>query len=290
MYAAKRSHRGHAFYDPTFDTLQRERLAMIADLQCAVERNEFVLDYQPIVSLRTGKIERMEALVRWRHPRRGLVPPGEFIGLAEETGLIGPLTLWVLEAALAQWRTWCETGRTIPIAVNVSPVALRDPEVGARMLQMVIADGTVGRALEVEITESAVMMDPEWATAALQPFRALGMRVAIDDFGVGYSSLARLKNLPVDDVKIDRGFVQNMTSDDKDRAIVRSVIVLAHQLGLTVVAEGCENQATRTMLEASGCDLVQGYDLSRPMSPAELAVWLNKHGDRVPWVGRTPVR
>jgi diguanylate cyclase len=248
------------------------------ELRQAIEQDELTLHFQPKVDL-TGGLAGVEALVRWRHPQRGVVPPDQFIPLAEHTGLIKPLTRWVLEAALRQCRAWLAGGREIPVAVNVSMHDLHDTGFPNTIAGLLASNGVPARCLRVEITECAIMADPARAQEVLERLRALGIGVAVDDFGTGYSSLAYLKRLPVDELKIDRSFVRHLAEDDNDRAIVRSTIGLAHDLGLNVVAEGVEDQAAWDLLGRFGCDLVQGYFVSRPLPAAELVHWL----EASPW-------
>ncbi|MBV9282774.1 MAG: EAL domain-containing protein [Chloroflexi bacterium] len=281
MYTAKRSQQGYAVYASHQDIYSRNRLGLITDLQRAIARGELVLHYQPIVSLRTGQATSVEALVRWAHPVRGLIPPDDFIPLIEETGLVEPLTRWVIDAALRQWQEWHSDGLDLSVAFNLSAHALRHTELGKEIEGLVQTRRGRVSLLHMELTESSLMADPDWATSTLQPLHALGIRISIDDFGTGYSSLARLKHLPVDEIKIDRTFVQNMVHDRDDAAIVQSVVDLAHNLGLTVVAEGCEDRATWDLLRETGCDLVQGYYVSRPLPAADLRLWLNRQQFRL---------
>jgi predicted signal transduction protein with EAL and GGDEF domain len=274
MYVAKRAGGGQAVYEPTQDHHTPERLAVHTELRLGIDRGELVLHYQPKFACHDGQLVGVEALVRWAHPRRGLVMPDEFIPLAEQTGLITPLSRWVLEAVVRQCRVWQDLGRHIPIAVNLSMRDLHDVHLPATIQQLLTRWAVPPRLLRVEITESSLMADPERALAIVARLAALGVRIAIDDFGTGYSSLAYLKKLPVDELKIDRSFVSDMRDDASDQAIVRSTIDLAHNLGLRVVAEGVEDAATWQLLTQLGCDEAQGYHLGRPAPPTALATWL----------------
>jgi PAS domain S-box-containing protein len=216
----------------------------------------------------------VEALVRWQHPKRGFLPPSEFIPLAEQTELIYPLTRWVLEAALRQHHAWHAMGLDIPVAVNLSRRTLHDPRLPDMVAQLLTRWGVVPSALVLELTESSLVADPQRASENLAQLRALGVRVSIDDFGTGYSSLASLKNLPVDELKIDQSFVQAMATDSGARSIVRAIIDLADALKLRVVAEGVEDRATWDVLAGLGCDVAQGYFLSRPIATTELEAWI----------------
>jgi diguanylate cyclase (GGDEF)-like protein len=269
MYVAKRSGRGFAVYSPEQDQHSPDRLALVGELRRAIEADELTLVYQPKVSLLTGQAVGVEALIRWHHPQRGMVPPDQFIALAEQTGLIKHLSAWVLNAALRQARAWMNAGLDLPIAVNLSMRDLHDvelPDAVARLLQKWQVPAW---RLVVEITENGLMADSARALQVITGLRSMGIRIAIDDFGTGYSSLAYLKRLPVDELKIDRSFVRDLATDDDDLAIVRSTIRLGHDLGLSIVAEGIEDSGTWDLLKRLGCDVAQGYFIGRPM-PAEV--------------------
>jgi diguanylate cyclase (GGDEF)-like protein len=272
MYHAKETSTGWALYHDELNVHTPERLALVADLRRAIERDELLLHYQPKIDLTTGKLQGVEALVRWRHPERGMMPPGDFIGLAEHTGLIRPLTRWVMREAIAQSRRWRAHGLEVPIAVNLSVRALtRDlpDEIGALLAESCVP----GEWLELELTETMVMQNPAEGLAILERLAALGILLSVDDFGTGYSSLGYLKRLPVGEIKIDRSFVTNMDRDDSDRAIVRSTIDLARHLGLTVVAEGVESAAVLADLRRLGCSSAQGFHISQPLEPEALLGW-----------------
>jgi diguanylate cyclase (GGDEF)-like protein len=279
MSAAKRSGTGFVLYAAHQGELATGRLALMGELREAIERDELVLHFQPQVDLRTGRMGGVEALVRWQHPWRGLVPPGEFLPLAEQTGLIQPLTLWVLEEALGRCREWWDRGLRLEMIVNLSTRNLQDPELPEAIARLLRASGLPSHALRLEITESAVMANPTRAAEMLEDLRAMGVRFSIDDFGTGYSSLAYLKKLPVDELKIDRSFVMDMLREASDRAIVRAIIEMGHSLGLKVVAEGVEDGETLEALAGLGCDTAQGYFISRPVPAPELERWL----ESAPW-------
>jgi EAL domain-containing protein (putative c-di-GMP-specific phosphodiesterase class I) len=223
-----------------------------------------------------------EALLRWAHPQHGWIPPAHFVALAERTGLITSLSQWVLGAALRQQRTWRDAGLALPVAVNLSMHDLHDTALPDLVASMLVDAGLPASALEVEITESTLMNDPERTMIALRRLRDLGVRIAVDDFGTGYSSLAYLKDLPIQELKIDRSFVQDVCAGGSDLAIVESIIDLAHKLGLTVVAEGVEDEETRTELARLDCDRAQGFHFGRPMSADQLASshWAAKRSAR----------
>ncbi len=275
MYVAKRAGSGYAVYAAAHDQHSPARLTLETELRAALAAGALVLHYQPTVDVRSGRADRVEALARWPHPQHGLIPPDQFIPLAEQTGLIVPLTQWVLETALAQCHAWEQAGWTLGVAVNLSMRSLHDPGLPETIAWLLRRYAVPPERLTLEITESALMVDPAQAQAVLLRLTALGVQLAIDDFGTGYSSLGYLKQLPVDAVKIDKSFVQNMGhTTTKDSAIVRSIIDLGHNLGLAVVAEGVEDQATWQRLRAAGCDVAQGFYMSRPMPAAELEHWL----------------
>jgi diguanylate cyclase (GGDEF)-like protein/PAS domain S-box-containing protein len=278
MYVAKRGQSNVVVYTPEQDHYSAERLALGGDMRRAIEHDELLVHFQPKLDLRDGTLVGVEALVRWQHPQRGFLPPAEFIPLAEEIGLIYPLTRWVLEAALRQHHAWRALGLDIPVAVNLSRRSLHDPQLPAMIAELLARLGVAPAGLVLEITEGSLMSDPVRAWENLAQLRALGVRMSIDDFGTGYSSLASLKNLSVDELKIDRSFVQAMATDASSRAIVRAIIDLADALNLQVVAEGVEDRATWDVLAGLGCDVAQGYFLSRPLAAADLEAWLADTG------------
>ncbi|MBV8618832.1 MAG: EAL domain-containing protein [Curvibacter sp.] len=274
MYAAKRRLSGALLYDPAFDSASTQTLSLLTELRRAVERDELRLYLQPKVHLRTGRVVAAEALVRWQHPQRGLLPPIEFIPFAEQTGFVRQLTLWIFEAAVR----WLAGPRPAPadlrVSINLSTRDLLDPDLSNRLGRLLQAQGLAAGQFCLEITESAIMDDPLRAEATLNRLSAQGFKLSIDDFGTGYSSLAYLKRLPVDELKIDKSFVLGMENDEDDAKIVRSTIDLAHNLGLSVVAEGVENQDLLVRLAQLDCDEAQGYHLSRPLPAPAFADWL----------------
>jgi diguanylate cyclase (GGDEF)-like protein len=272
LYRAKTGGKARsALFEPGLATAAVQRMDLENDLRRALEREEFCLHYQPIVDLVAGGLVGWEALVRWQHPDRGLVPPDDFIHIAEETGLIVPLGQWVLEEACRQAGIWQDQtdGRELSMSVNLSGRQFQQPSLVNDVQRALAEAGLEPRALKLEITESVVMQDVDLASATLDALAALGVRVAIDDFGTGYSSLAYLKRFPIETLKIDRSFVSGIVDDPQDAAIVRSVIALADALNLTVTAEGIETSAQRMRLVELGCDLGQGYLFGRPL-PADL--------------------
>jgi predicted signal transduction protein with EAL and GGDEF domain len=274
MYVAKRGGSGQAIYTAEQDEHSPARLTLTAELQQAIEHDQLFLHYQPIVCIETGAARHAEALVRWQHPQHGLLAPNRFIPLAEQTGLIVPLTKRVAALALRQCAAWQALSVPIGVAVNLSVRTLHDPQLPDTIAELLHDCGVPPASLNLEITESAIMSDPQGALRTLTRLHDMGVRLSIDDFGTGYSSLAYLKRLPVDELKIDRSFVQQMVTDNNDAVIVRSTIDLAHNLGLRVVAEGVEDRETCERLAALGCDLVQGYYLGRPMPAGDLGRWL----------------
>jgi diguanylate cyclase (GGDEF)-like protein/PAS domain S-box-containing protein len=276
MYTAKHATGSFAFYQPEQDHHTPDRLLLAGELRQAIECNDLLLHYQPKACFETGRVAHVEALVRWRHPRQGLIFPDHFIPLAEQTGLIRPLCLWVLNEALRQCALWRDEGRGLRVAVNLSMRNLHDSQLPDAIMQILAQWNLEPSWLEVEITESALAADPGRALEILTRLSDMGVRIAIDDFGTGYSSLAYLKRLPADEIKIDKSFVFGMTTDENDATIVRSTIDLGHNLGLKVVAEGIEDQATWDLLHSWGCDFAQGYLLSRPLDAPDFMTWLLK--------------
>ncbi len=274
MYVAKRERSGHALYDEERDRHSVDQLALAGALRQAIACDQLLLHYQPKVELAGDCVRAVEALVRWRHPEHGLIPPDRFIPLAEQTGLIAPLTLWVLDTALRQSRRWRDVGLRLDVAVNLSMWNLHDPGLVDALTRMLSSYAVAPASVRLELTESTVMEDAERSRDVLTRLAALGVRISIDDFGTGYSSLAYLKRLPVDELKIDKSFVKGMADDENDRAIVASTINLAHSLGLRVVAEGVEDKPAWDTLARMGCDVAQGYYLSRPLPAPELEQWL----------------
>lgn len=273
---AKGSQRRFALYDPAQDHYSSERLALIGELRDALQDNQLVLHYQPKADLKTGRVIGAEALMRWQHPKRGMIPPGQFIPLAEHTGLIKPLTEWAIQTALRQIQAWQKEGIDLIVAVNLSARNLLDPDLPHQIGRFLKEFGVAPDRLELEITESVIMADPARAMDCLTQLNQMGLRLSVDDFGTGYSSLAYLKRLPVHELKIDQAFVQGLMKDRKDAAIVRAAIDLGHGMGLTQVAEGVEDQQTWHGLIALGCDMVQGSFLSMPLPAADLARWLRE--------------
>ncbi len=277
MYTAKRTHTSYAFYELTADESSPRRLTLISALRQAIASNTLQLFYQPKAEVKRGIVQSVEALARWYHPTYGFIPPDEFIPLAEQMGLILPLTLWVLETAIRQCQRWRMAGQEIAIAVNLSAWSLRDVTLPDTIAAILKSYDLPPSFLRLELTEGAVMTDIHRALEVLNHLVAMGIHIAVDDFGTGYSSLAYLKRLPIDELKIDRSFVQHMATNQTDEMIVRSTVALAHHLGLQVVAEGVEDKGTWDLLARVGCDVIQGYYLSRPVPAAEFEQWLQRH-------------
>jgi diguanylate cyclase (GGDEF)-like protein/PAS domain S-box-containing protein len=280
MYQAKGAGRScFRFFDRSMNEQAVHRLEMEAQLRQAVETNQLELYFQPKILLESGELSGLEALLRWNHPERGLIPPLEFIPLAEETGLIIPMSYWVIEEACRQLAKWRRNGWDVKVAINLSPRQFHDETLAQRVEAILRRTKVPGHALEVELTESAVMDDPERAIIILQRLRSLGLRISVDDFGTGYSSLAYLKRFPINAVKIDRSFVKDLPEDSEDGAIVRAILELARALGLEVIAEGVETSEQLDFLRCSGCAQVQGFYFSRPLPASGIADWL-KRGHR----------
>jgi diguanylate cyclase (GGDEF)-like protein len=274
MYQAKQARRGHQLYCGESDDSGPMRLRVLQELHTALDQGQLLLHYQPKLNLRTGKVDSVEALVRWMHPQRGLLYPDSFLGLAEDAGMMRRLSQVVLEEALDQAVLWRAGDHPLSVAVNLSASSLVDAELPFEIARMLIDRGLPPEVLEIEVTEEFLMADRDRTRHVLARLRDLGIRIAVDDFGTGYSSLAYLRELPVDDLKLDRSFVFPMAEDPRAAALVFSTVELAHSLGLTMIAEGVEDQATLTALTEHGCDLAQGYFISRPVAAPVLDAWL----------------
>jgi diguanylate cyclase (GGDEF)-like protein len=276
MYHAKKQMLGASLYNAEYDPHSTKRLAILTELGRAIRDNQLSLHYQPKVLLTEKRCYGFEALIRWQHPDMGFVLPNDFIPIAELTSSIHQLTAWVLEAAIKQCREWQDQGYQLSVAVNLSARNLMDDTIGKKVERLLTKYELSPSRLELEITESAIMTDPNRAQRNLDVLNNLGIHLAIDDFGTGYSSLSYLKRLPVQTLKIDNAFVRNMMNDLQDEVIVNSTIHLAHNLGLTVVAEGVENEELLTRLSGLGCDEAQGYFIGKPMPAQHVKQWLEK--------------
>jgi len=276
MYVAKSGNLGFQVYAAKYDQHSRSRLALLGELRRAIDEGELVLHYQPKIDLTTGRADGVEALLRWQHPSRTLIPPGEFIPFAEHTGLIRPLTAFVLNAALRQAHQWRQAGLDLNMAVNLSARNVVDPQLPLDVSRLLAHWDVPAERLELEITESALMGEPVRTVEVLTSLSQMGVSLALDDFGTGYSSLASLKRLPVDEIKIDRSFVMHMAAVESDAMIVRSTIDLGHNLGLRVVAEGVETPEAWDLLVDLDCDVAQGFYLGRPMPGADVARWIQE--------------
>jgi diguanylate cyclase (GGDEF)-like protein len=278
MYTAKGSLTGLSVFSAEHEKDGAGRLALMSDLRRAVDEGELILYYQPQIDLRTGAMTSVEALVRWMHPKRGLVGPDEFIPLAERTGLIKRLTRSVLTEAIRQARAWELAGLRVPIAVNLSMRNIHDPQLPQTIAQLLQRWDARPDLLRLEMTETVLAADPQRALQTMDSLRAMGVHIALDDFGIGYSSLAYLNRLPLDEIKIDKSFVIGMIDDESSATIVRATVDLGHGLGYGVVAEGVENAETRQRLSALGCDAIQGFLIARPMPADQTAEWIGKAG------------
>ena len=276
MYDAKRGLSGVASYSPDRDPYSSRRLSLTGDLARALEAGTLEVHYQPQADPATGQVACVEALLRWNHPVWGQVPPDEFIPLAEHTGLIKPLTRFVIDTAVRQCLAWRDAGTPVLMAVNISARNLLETELADSVARVLVQAGLPASMLKLEVTESAIVAEPERGVQALERLVDLGLTISIDDFGTGYSSLTRLRSLPVHEVKIDRTFVRHLADQAEDLAVVRAVISLGHDLGLDVVAEGVEDEASWRILQDLGCDLVQGYFLARPMAAVSMTSWLRE--------------
>jgi EAL domain-containing protein (putative c-di-GMP-specific phosphodiesterase class I) len=279
MYRAKAAGRNaYQFYTPEMSERGVALLNMEGGLRRALERDEFLLHYQPKAGVSTGALTGFEALLRWRHPERGLVLPDEFIPVLEETGLIVEVGEWVLDAVCAQINEWTRAGLDpVPVAINLSARQFLARDLGATIKRILDRHRIEASLLELEITESSLMVNPEEATRTLEYLKSLGVRISIDDFGTGYSSLGYLKRFPLDSLKVDRSFVRDVTTDADDAAITRAVITMAHSLGLEVIAEGVETESQLAFLAENGCDQIQGFYLARPQPVEECVKALVEH-------------
>jgi EAL domain-containing protein (putative c-di-GMP-specific phosphodiesterase class I) len=293
MYRAKQAGRNtHQFYLPQMQIRASERLRLETDLRGALDRNEYVLHFQPKVNLATGALCGIEVLLRWQSPERGQVPPGEFIDALEETGLIIPVGEWVISSTCAQIRHWQADGLTVPpIAVNLSARQFRQKQLH-EVIGRIVADSHIDpRLLEFELTESILMSDSEYAVETLHLIKALGIQLALDDFGTGYSSLSYLRRFPLDALKIDRSFIRDVTANSDDASIVLAIINLARSLKLKVIAEGVETRDQMVFLTRHGCDEAQGYYIARPMPGEDMSRVLRTGLDFQAWAGaRVPFR
>jgi EAL domain-containing protein (putative c-di-GMP-specific phosphodiesterase class I) len=283
MYRAKELGRNtFQFYSADMGTRASDDLALENDLRHAIERDELVLNYQPLVEARTGRILGLEALVRWRHRERGLISPAQFIPLAEESGLIVPIGEWVLRTACAQCQLWRSNGLPhLKVAVNLSARQFREHGLDEMVTRIMQEVGLEPEALELELTESIIMQSSHDTLAVMQRLSELGVTFSIDDFGTGYSNLAYLKRFPVDVLKVDRSFVKDIPDDLDDAAIADAIITMAHSLGMQVIAEGVETEQQRVFMRSHGCDAMQGFFFSRPL-PVEEVSQLLKHQSPLP--------
>jgi diguanylate cyclase (GGDEF)-like protein len=273
MYVAKRSHSGIEKYSKEHDLFSAERLALASEVRRAIEQHELVVHYQPKIDLRTGRADGVEALVRWLHPTRGLLQPGEFLPVVESTHLIKPLTLYVLDEALRQTREWLDQGEHIRVAVNLAAACAGDTRLPVQIAELLATHEVAPELLEIELTETAVLEDPTRARTVLEALAALGVRVSVDDFGTGYASIAYLTSLPITTLKIDQSFILDLGAPG-NLAVTRYSIELARTLGLSTVAEGVEDEASLHVLEELGCDEAQGYFFARPTSAVECFAWI----------------
>jgi EAL domain-containing protein (putative c-di-GMP-specific phosphodiesterase class I) len=275
MYAAKEAGGGYELYAPAMDQHSPSRLTLGSQVRPAMEQGEFEMYYQPKVRLTDGRVAGAEALIRWNHPERGLVAPDDFIPLVEKTVLLGPLTSYVMESVMRQWRVWADDGMAIPIAINLSPRSLLDRQLPENVRRLLERYSMAPSFLRMELTENFLMSDSARSNAVLSQLSEVGISLSIDDFGTGYSSLSHLKQLPIDEIKIDRSFVMDMHEDGNDYMIVRATVDLGKNLGLRIVAEGVEDRETFDRLADFGCDEAQGYYIARRMGLAEFGRWLS---------------
>jgi diguanylate cyclase (GGDEF)-like protein len=286
MYQAKTARTGYELYTAERDRNSVDRLTVLGELRGALERRELEVHYQPKAELRSERVTGVEALVRWRHPTRGLLPPDRFIPMAYQTGLIRPLAFYVLDVSLRQRRAWADAGRELTMAVNLSAPNLLDSRLPDDVRRLLEETATPPDALRLEVTETGIMVDPARAGEVLKRLAEIGVGLSLDDFGTGHSSLAHLKRLPVSEMKIDRSFVLAMQAGVVDAAIVRSTVELAERLGIRTVAEGVETAEVWDQLSEWGCVEAQGFLLSRPVPAEELTAWLDRRSERTELIGR----
>jgi len=278
MYVAKQDNLGFTIYSEKLDGHSPHRLTLMGELREAIKQDDLVLHYQPKVSCESDQLCAVEALVRWQHKNHGFMPPDDFIPLAERTGLIQDLTTWVLRKSLKQCAEWHKCGLKISIAVNISTLSLLDPEFPELLAGLLASYDFPAESLTMEITETSIMVDPDRSLEILKRIHNMGVCFSIDDFGTGYSSLSYLKKLPVGEIKIDKSFVMEMLTNDSDTSIVNATIQLGHNLGLKVIAEGVEDEETYNSLKSMGCDMLQGYYISKPMAPEAFMDWVHQKG------------
>lgn len=277
MYSAKRSDKVYAFYDLNCDEHREEHLSLLSEIKRAIELDELQLFFQPKITFEDSSIFSVETLLRWQHPNRGLIPPDEFIPFAEQTGAIRLITRWLIAKAMLQARLWREQGLVVKMSLNISARDLLDPDFSSYIKNRLDENEVEPAMICMEITESALMEDPIKARRTVEELHELGVSISIDDYGTGYSSLAYVKNLPVNELKIDREFIKNMLENKEDVAIVRSTIELGHNLGLKVVAEGIEREEEMQMLREFGCDQAQGYLISRALTASDMERWISEN-------------
>lgn len=273
MYESKRARSSFTMYETALDRNSLSQLVLSGELEKALKQREFMLHFQPKIDVKTGEVRSVEALTRWQHPQRGLISPEEFIPLAEKTGFIGALTEWILNESLRQANVWKDMGIHVNIAVNLSAHCLQDLRFTDNVLAALKTHHASPSNLTLELTESAIMSDPIRANEIFARLQAIGVRLSIDDFGTGYSSLTHLKKLPLDEIKIDKSFVMDMLQDDANAAIVQTMISLAHNLDIMVVAEGVEQEEAFDLLKQMGCDILQGYYISKPLMAEQFELW-----------------
>jgi EAL domain-containing protein (putative c-di-GMP-specific phosphodiesterase class I) len=273
LHAAKVQGGGHVVYTPALGNEVADRVRIVDEVRRAIDNDELVLHYQPQVALDSGRLVSVEALLRWQHPERGLIAPGEFLSAVEDHVIINRITSVVLHKALSQIKVWQAQGRSIPVSVNVASRSLMNVGFPAEVAALLDEYGVEPQLLCLELTETTVMQDPARCGRTLQALHGLGVRLSMDDYGTGYASIAHLKNLPLDELKVDRSFVSRMMHDAQYRVLTESIVDLGHNLGLTVVAEGVEDADASYALSAFGCDLAQGYLYCRPVAPDEIPNW-----------------
>jgi len=279
MYEAKRAGRNtFRYYEDSFDLANRRMLDLVRDLRSAVAHSELIVHYQPKVRSAQGRMTGVEALLRWTHPVRGPISPAEFVPLAERFGLLGTIGEWTLREVCRQARLWLDQGISLPIAVNLSPYQLRDPELVSMVKRTLELFNVPTTAIRIEITEAGAMEDREMGLSIVERLSAAGLEISIDDFGTGYSSLSRLKEMPIRELKLDRQFLEGLEVEDSARAVVKAIVQLSHSLGLRLVAEGVETRQQAELLTELGCDELQGFYFSKAQPPQAIEALLMQLG------------
>jgi predicted signal transduction protein with EAL and GGDEF domain len=274
MYHAKKNKQGFAIYEDQFNTNSLRQLTLDRDMHNAIKQEQFILYYQPKINFDTGQVCGAEALIRWRHPELGMIPPDEFISIAEKSGLIRQVSEWVINQALQDCSRWRSKGHDVGVSVNISAINLNDKDLSKNIQASLVKWSVHPGYLILELTESSIMSNPTYALTVLKNLNAMGIGLSIDDFGTGHSSLAYIKKLPVTEIKIDKSFVNQMSENNSEEAIIRSIVILARYLNISLVVEGVEDKASYDRLNKIGCEIAQGYFIAKPMPVDDFFNWM----------------